>query len=368
MSITEQWINTEERLLGEADSFGDFLEQLRDRVSPTLIGDREWEKILERARDLPVTMAAFPFGFELPLHEPGPRADLGVSVIGGSRSAEYFESKGRARDADRTAAAIAGLLGETEPEDSALRRIADRKMLLEYDIGLMPRSMQPEPGIFLYPSEQTLVGDRDSQHVQDLGIVVDAVASTAGWDMSAAERRQIEQVYMAMTPDTSVRAVGAFPSRERRIRLAVTGFRKTHDVLAFLERVGWSGRHSTLASTLLPLEEREAFAHMGVHLDVNSHGLGPMTGLSFFAREGQWLKEARHWIPLIDGIREAQIAIPEKLSEVANWSCGSEALSGKSGTFVLVRGIHHIKFGLIGDQVKQVKAYVFLLIFAWPLT
>ena len=65
-------------------------------------------------------------------------------------------------------------------------------------------------------------------------------------------------------------------------------------------------------------------------------------------------------------MREKQLAVPEKLSELLTWS-GSENFSGESGPFALVHGIHHIKFTLVDDQVEQVKAYVFFLMFAWPL-
>ena len=134
LNMENYWIATEERLLPEARSLGELLAQLRGRVSPVLIGDPEWERVVDRARGLPVTMAAFPFGFELPLHEPRPRADFGVSVVGGSRSASFFEEGGRSGDADPSTARIARLLHETAREESALRRVAGRKMLLEYDI------------------------------------------------------------------------------------------------------------------------------------------------------------------------------------------------------------------------------------------
>ena len=367
MSIKEQWSATEERLLREASSLGEFLWQFRDRIPPLLVGDQAWEGVLGRTRDLPVTMAAFPFGFELPLHNPQPVADFGVSVVGGSKSAAFFEEKGRAEAADSSTAGIAWLLGETEPEESALRRVAGRKMLLEYDIDLTPDSAPPDPGIFLYPDKDLLVGGSASHRLQDLGIVVDAVAFATGLDLNAAERRQIEQVYLAMEPDTCIWGIGAFPSRKGGIRLAVTGSKKASDVVTFLERIGWPGQRAAVEAIVSPLEERNAFAYMGVHLDMSEDGVGPTLGLSFYAKEGQWLKDVRHWAPLIDGIHEADIAVPEKLAELVKWSSGSESVSGRSGQFLLVRGIHHIKLVLVGDQVKQVKGYVFLLMLGWPL-
>ena len=368
MSLENQWIVTEERLIREASSLGEFLWQLRSHVSPRLVDDQTWEAMLERARDLPVTMAAFPFGFELPLHDLRPVADLGVSVIGGSRSAAFFEEKERVEGADASLANITWLIGQTESEESILRRIAGRKMLLEYDIDIEPRATLPDPGIFLYPDKDVLIGGGDSQRLRDLCVVVDAVAFSTGLDLSTEERRQIERVYLAMEPDTCIRAVGAFPSRKGGIRLAVTGFKKAGGVVSFLERTGWPGQCSVVDATVSRLEERDAFAYIGVHFDIDADGVGPTLGLSFYAREGQWLKDVQHWAPLIDGIQETGLAVPEKLTELVDWSSGSEPLSGRLGQFVLVRGIHHIKFTVIGDRVEQVKGYIFLLIFAWPLT
>lgn len=368
MNLEDQWIATEERLLREASSLGEFLWQFRDRISPQLIGEQAWEGILERARNLPATMAAFPFGFELPLHDPRPVADFGVSVIGGGQSAAVLEEKGQAEGADSSLAKIAWLFSETESEDSVLRRIVGRKMLLEYDIDIEPHTAPPSPGIFLYPDKDVLIGDGDSQRLQGLGVVVDAVAFSTGLDLSAEERRQIEQVYLSMKPDTCVRAVGAFPSRKGGIRLAVTGFRNARSVVAFLERTGWPGQHSIVDAIVSRFEERDAFAYVGVHFDIGADGVGPTLGLSFYAREGQWLKDVSHWIPLIDGIREAGLAVPEKLTKLIDWSSGAEPLSGRSGQFVLVRGIHHVKLTIVQDRVEQVKGYIFLLTFAWPLS
>ncbi len=366
MSIDKFWAPTEIALRREANSLGELLERLRGRVSSVLIGDRAWGKLIERARELPVTIAAFPFGFEVPLHELRPEADFGVSLVGGSLSAAYFERAGRSEDAKAPPTGIAWLLEETEQGESALRQAVGRKMLLEYDVDPTPQGTSPDPGIFLYPAGDTLVGDRSSQRLRDLGVVADAVVRASCWDSDTSERRQIDQVYLALDPDTRVGSVGAFPSRRRGVRLAMTGFRKARDVMAFLERAGWSGNHSHTRSIISQLEERGSFAHMGVHFDVQATGVGPTLGLSFFAREAEWLKDVRHWIPLIDGLREQRLAVPEKLAALADSSSGAEMLFGKSSPFLLLRGIHHIKLVLKGDCVEQVKAYLFLLMLSPP--
>ena len=72
MNLDEALALTQDRLAQEGDTMGELLGHFRNRISPVLIGDREWDRILECAGKLPITMGALPFGFELPLHSPGP--------------------------------------------------------------------------------------------------------------------------------------------------------------------------------------------------------------------------------------------------------------------------------------------------------
>ena len=346
----------------------EFLQQIRSRISPQLVGDRAWEITLNHARELPVTVAALPFGFELPLHDPRAVADFGVSIIGGSQSAAFLEERGKGSNADASSASVAWLLGETESEESALRRIVGRKLMLEYDIDVESSAPFPAPGIFLYPDKDMLAGGGDEQRLRDLRTVVNAVAFATHLNLSAEEHQQIENVYQAMGPDTWVQAVGGFSSRKGGIRLSVMGFKKVDEVVSFLKRAGWPGQCSAVDASASRLEEREAFTYMGVHLDMDADGVGQTLGLNFYAREGEWLKDVQHWMPLIEGIREAGIAVPEKLTELTGWASGSEPWSGRSGQFVMMRGIHHFKLTLIHDRVEKVKGYIFLLVFAWPLT
>ena len=372
MRLEDQWAATEQLLAREAESLGEILAQLRGHISPALIGGTGWERLLERARDLPATMAAFPFGFELPLHERRPGGDLGVSVVGGTPSAAYFEEQGRSQDADPSAAGIARLLEETNSDRSPLRQVVGRKMMLEYDIESVPGDARPAPGIFLRPAERPIVGDGASQRIRDIGCVLDATVAAAGWIPDPAEHRQIERVYRALTADTRIDSFGAFPSRDRAVRFAVTGFRTSRDVVAFLEQAGWSGQRSAVASTVSHFEKRGAFVNVGVHFDVRADGLGPVLGLSFLAKNRKpndpryWVDSPQQWTAFLDGLAEAGLADSDKLSALASWSAGVQALFCRFSTFVLMRGIHHIKLVLVGDRFEQAKGYVFFLVCSWP--
>ena len=76
MDIDKAIALTQDRLAEEGGTMGDLLGHFRNRISSVLIGDLQWERILDCARQLPITIGTLPFGFELPLHERRPEADL----------------------------------------------------------------------------------------------------------------------------------------------------------------------------------------------------------------------------------------------------------------------------------------------------
>ena len=368
MDITSEWTATEQRLAREADSLAELLDGLRGRISPALIGDREWQRLLARARELPAGIAAYPFGFELPLHERRPGADLGVSVFGGTGPGAFFEQGTGSDGTASYAAGIARLLRATAPEDAPLRRILSRKMMLEYDVDAAPQGVRPNPGIFLRPSGQPIPGGEGRRGIEDIGIVIDALVSSVGWKRDPAEVRQAERLYLAMEKDTKIESFGAFPSRQRSLRIAVTGFRTLSSLVAYLERAGWSGPHALVATTLSRFEERGAFKSLAANFDVVADALGPTLGLSILARDrdpndpGYWVDRPHQWNPLIQSLREEGPAVEEKLASLAGWSQEPATLFGKTGPFLLMQCIHHVKLVLAGDRLTQVKAYLFMLL------
>ena len=374
MSFEEASAVTQKRLQEEADSMGELLMRLGNLVPPALIGETEWDELIERARELPSTMAAFPFGFELRLNERRPRADLGVSVVGGTALAEFFRQKAQAEDADSSVAGVAELLSETDSEESALREVVGRKMMLEFDIGLPPGGSPPDPGIFLRPSERPIVGDGAEQRFRDINVVLDSLVSAAGWIPDAAERRQVERLHRAQDADTRIESIGAFPSRDRAIRLAVIGLRDSRGVMAYLQRAGWPGQHEFVADTLSRLEERGGFVELGVHMDVHAHGLGPTLGLSCLAKERRprdprhWLDRPDLWTTFIGGLREENLGVEDKLAALAQWSSEPETVFGRFGPFLLLRGIHHIKIVIAGSSIEEVKAYPYMVLLGTPVS
>ena len=362
MNIEESRAVLEKHMLAQADSVGELLEQFRSRISSALIGDCGWDRLLERARALPISLATSGFGFELPLHDPEPRADLGVALFEGSLSATHFEEWCRTQPDDPSTVSAFRLL-RTMGRESAIRRIGGTKLMLEYDIDPGRVGPLPDPGIFLYPAPDALSCRDSVGGLEGFHAAADAVAGAGGWKLEAGERRQIERLFSAMPPGTHVGSVGAFPARSDGLRIAVTGFRKTRDFTAFLDRTDWSGRPEAVAPFLSAMEERDAFAHLAAHFDIPAHGgLGPALGVSFYARDTQWVKEVEPWMELIDGVGEHGLALPDKLSALATSWPGAEAVFGRRSMLLLVKGIHHIKLVVADDRFAQVKGYVFVLV------
>ena len=366
MDIDEAVTLTEDRLAEEGGTMADLLGHFRSKVSPTLIGNREWKRILGRAGRFPITTGALPFGFELPLHERAPGADFGVSLASGTRPGALFLERARTDSTDEVAGTVARLFGRMDAEVSPLRDIVGRKMMLEYDIGSAPESERPHPGVFLRPGERPIVGARGQE--DDVRTVVDALVSCVGWQMANTQKKNVQRAYLAQPDDTRMDAFGVFPSRSRAIRLAAMGFRTRQEISAYLEDTGWPGQMSAVDSVLTRFHERVNVVRTGVYLDAQEDGLSPMLGLTLIVRQ-RYTKDSRYWLdgltdwdPFLQALSHEDLVIGEKLSELANWVSKPTPLFAKSGRYVLLRGIHHIKLVISEGRLSKVKAYVFFVL------
>jgi len=366
MNIDEAVLVTQDRLAEEGDTMADLLERFRNRISPNLIGEREWKHILDRASQLPISMGAQPFGFELPLHDSQPAADFGVSMASGNRSGDFYAERARTDETDETARAVGRLFREMEGQDSPLREIVGRKLMLEYDIGSANGTGSLLPGMFLRPNERTLSGGGGFEH--DVGTVVDALVSSVGWERIAAERENAERVYLAQPDETRLDSFGVFPSRERTIRLAIMGFNGQEAVCSYLENTGWPGQIPVVDSVISRFRERADIVSTGVNIDVRADGLGPTLGLTPIVKQ-RYTNESRYWIdgqtdwdPILEVLKYEDMVVAEKLAALDDWASKPTTLFGKTGPFVMLRGIHHIKLVIYGNKLDKVKAYLYMVL------
>ncbi len=366
MDIDDAVTLTQDRLAQEGGTMGDLLGHFRNRISPVLIGTPEWDLVLECAGKLPIAMGALPFGFELPLHEPRPKADFGVSLASGTRAAACFQARARADGADETAKAVSRLFTQMEAANSPLRDIVGRKLMLEYDIGPAQNGKSSLPGMFLRPGERPIVGA--GGQANDAGMVARALLSCIGWKMTEAERGNVERAYLAQPEDTRMDSFGVFPSRLRSIRLAVMGFKSQQDTCSYLENIGWPGQMPAVESVIARFRERANIVRTGANIDVRDDGIGPTLGLTLIVKQ-RYTKDSRYWLdgltdwdPFLEALSQEDIVVPEKLAALAGWVSKPTTLFAKSGRYVLLRGIHHIKLVVSGNRLQQAKAYVFMVL------
>ena len=366
MNIDEAITLTQNCLAEEGRTMGDLLGHFRDRVSPILIGDPQWEHVLECARELPITMAAFPFGFELPIHAPNPTADFGASLASGTRSAEFFQERALSDGTDEVASVITRLFKQMDVENSPLREIVGRKLMLEFDIGSAKQAGFSLPGMFLRPNERPIIGDQNQ--VNDVGTVANALASSLGWEINVPQLDNVKRVYLKQPEDTRLDSFGVFPSRSRAIRLAIMGFKTRQQVCSYLENTGWPGQISAVDSLIARFKERVNIARVGLNVDAREDGLSPTLGLTLIVKQ-RYTKDSRYWLdgltdwdPFLKALGYEEIVIQEKLAELAHWVTKPTVLYAKSGRFILLRGIHHIKLVIAENELQNVKAYVFMVL------
>ena len=362
---------TQDRLAEEGGTMADLLGHFRNRISPILVGDPEWERVLECAGKHPITMGALPFGFELPLHERRPEADFGVSLTSGSRPAASFLERAGNDSTDETARAIGRLFGQMDSDRSPLREIVGRKVMLEYDIGSARDGERSLPGMFLRPGERPILGARGQ--VDDVGLVVDALVSCVGWERNDAERNNAQRAYLAQPADTRLDSFGVFPSRPRSIRLAIMGFTTRKEMCSWLEDTGWPGEIPVVDSVISRFRERANIVRTGANIDVQETGLGPTLGLTLIVKQ-RYTRDSRYWLdgltdwdPFLEALSHEEFVAPEKLAALGDWVSKPTMLFAKSGRYVLLRGIHHVKLVISENRLRKAKAYVFMVLSAVSL-
>ncbi|MCY3626320.1 MAG: hypothetical protein F4039_01860 [Gammaproteobacteria bacterium] len=363
---------TQSQLANEGKNLEDLLQYLRERISATLIGTSQWQRILSCARGLPIEMGAQPFGFEIPLNVPDPVADFGASLSSGTQSARAFEAQSRDETINPLARTVGRLSKAMQVEASMLRRVVGRKMMFEFDVSSPSFRMGTFSGVFLRPNEQPIFGNED--HTDLVRSITEALVACVGWDTNEQEMRNVERAYLAQPGDTRMDSFGVFPERNRSIRLAIMGFKKRQEVRTYLENAGWPGNISAVESVISRFQQRTSVERTGLNIDVLESGLGPTLGLTLIVKQ-RYTKESRYWLdgltdwePFLQALTEENGLVSGKIQALRPWVTQPSILYGKSGQFVLLQGIHHIKLVMNAEAMQSAKAYLFLVLAVAPQT
>ncbi|MCY3880199.1 MAG: hypothetical protein OXF74_13600 [Rhodobacteraceae bacterium] len=367
MSFDAVWATDEKRLALEAGSLGELLARMKIQLSPLRVGAWEWETLLQTTVDLPPALAGFPFWLGIPVDDAHQDICLNLSLPCGTRTAAQFAKGGET--GGKSATAIARLLDAVASRQSSVQRLSGNRVLLHYDIdSIHPEQLQP--GCFLYPVRSALPGGRQQQ---DFRRALEAVDQAAGWEPDAAGQGHAERAYMALNEDARLGAIGAFPERDRTLRLIAMGFTGVHDTGAFLENSGFSAGRPLVSSLISRFRKRGALngLQIGIRIDINSSGAGPSIEMQIFSADtihdrGGWFKDRNCWAILVDTLGDEGIAVPARLSRLVDWSSGAQLLFGRSGPLLLLKRIHHFSITIEGSRMVKVKAHLFMLLSHLP--
>ena len=359
---------TQDRLVHEGGTLGDLIEHFRHLIPPVLIGDASWAQIVKCAQDLPVTIGALPLGFELPLHEARPHADFGASLASDTWAAEFFKERAVHDQSDETAQMIVRVLNDMNAQGSKLRRLVGPKMMLEYDIG-SARSAEPAgPALFLRPYVRPIFAA--GEQLGDVYTAAEALVGAVGWKIDGATREHLRRVYLAAPGGARMDSFGIFPARGSALRLLIMGIESQHELSEFLGRAGWPGDVSAVASLVARFSKRLNIHKIGAHLDLHAGGVGPTLGLTPIIKERfsyntrYFFDDLGDWTPFIEALENEPIIAKQKLPAIAELVSKPTPLFGRSGRYVLLRGIHHIKLVMTDSYLSKVKAYMFMVLTA----
>ena len=343
-------------------SFASLLEGCRSLFPPELVGGDGWERLLDRARGLPRSVADIAFGFEFHLGKPVPDADFCFVAPPGSDAARHLIREGTHAEpgsppAARAAAAAlaAGLREQAADPDSYLAR-AVVWTVLEYDlVGLAPGRPPPPPGIFLSPRPDA-PGSRDGLHEhRDPARLLPALAGAVGWNGHEKMLGTVERIYAALPEPGHVFQAGAFPARSPRAFRLLLGGVEAGKVPALLERVGWSGPMDEAAAVLASMDG--LVDDVAVSMDATARGPGPRLGLELYRPRNWSAVERTGWRPLIARLVECGWCLPAKAEGLRRWP-GTEGLLGGGRIRFVRQGINHVKVVLERGARTEAKAYV----------
>ena len=368
MNFEEALDITQSRLSGEGEGLNELFANAKAWTSELLIGKKQWDQILSRTKTLPIMMGAFPFGFEFPLHETDPVADFGVSVSDGTTTANHFRSRNQSKSNNNLYQAINKMFGAFEQDGRKLQGIVGRKVMFEYDYDPSEGSGEPLPGFFLRPGQKPIIGKCDQ--LGDALCVAKGLYSVVDWDVNNHEKKKIKQIYNSLHRELRIDSFGIFPSRSRFLRLAIMGFQNSPMMKRYLGSINWGGDSKSLIKIIEKYQQEAGVLRNGINIDLVGDQIGSSIGITAMVKKRftnnpqYWLDDQGLWDNFIRVLGTEENVIQRKLDQLSSWVATPKIIFGKTGRFVLIRGIHHFKLVVEEGEVKKIKAYVFMVLSA----
>ena len=335
-------------------TLADVLQLLRPRVSPGLVGDDGWRRLLARARGLPSAAATSGFALEIRCGSPEPAVDLCLLTAPGCPVSRHLIARGEAEDADPAAIALGALFQAAERGDRAVGVLS-----LEFDL-VEGTPHDASPGVFVSPPEYR---DNVSAGYTEPDRPMAALVA-AGCPEHAGNRRALETVCAALPPGASLSQVGLFPAREPQIVRIIVAGAENADIPAFLRRSGWPGTPGPVVECLSAF--RGLASYFRFAFDMHEGRIAPRLGLEMFqpVARRRLGGDPDTWLRFIDRLAERRLCRHDKAAGLRAWQ-GWEPVFDKTGAFTAHRSIHHVKFDVREDGIGA-RAYIFVL-FGAPL-
>ena len=343
---------------GEArGTFASILEGCRPLFPPALLDSAGWERLLGRARRLPLSVIDTHFGFEFHLGETSPHADFAVAVMPGSDLSRHYIRKGVHAARGSAASALAAAFREQSANPDSYLAHSVAGVALEYDLaGCAPHRPSPPPGIFLAP-RNAAPGSRNGfpEHGNPAELLA-ALAAAVGWSGHEGVLRHVERIVEALPETGYIFQAGALPARSpKAFRILVKGVGK-EEIPALLERLEWPGPVAAATDVLARLDDLVAYVAVSMDVTARGGGLGPRLGLELY-RPLKWhAVDRRGWHPFIARIEERGWCLPAKAEGLRSWP-GTERLIGRGEMYLVRQGINHVKVVVERGARTMAKAY-----------
>lgn len=350
---------------------------MRSAFPTELFGGVHWQRLLERAADLPAAAVNSVFGFEIRLGRPEAASDFCIVIPADGEVNAHFmgrPSSGEPSPADQACSSrldtgdgvahhrfagdcLAACLREMSCSGSfAKTAIVEGSTTLEYDVVRPHADPPPPPAVFwslAKPLQTSQVNDlaRLLAIASGLGLrcpVPDAAAPPVpGWTSELRDVVNVTSKYGRIVQ------VGTFVGRNQDGVRVIVGRVEPRQITRLLMAIRWPGPVSAAAHAV------STYALPGmllaVAVDVRRDGVGSRLGLEM-AMPGGWAAcRWQPWRSLFDILLENGLCRADKAAGLRRW-CGVTRLYGRRLHF-LAGGINHVKIGVEEDEIEA-KAYL----------